>query len=233
MVSGEHVLAALGEFAGLRHEVLVDDAARHVPIGIEVDLHDLARELGRLPLELADHGGMALGHLPVLDRFNLRGRNVDRDVAPRGRRRQGLQPLQIGLELSQPNARRHVHHVDGGPVDGAGRRQGMARLEFAHGLGQSLIVFIGDALPGEIAADLKPPMQDLNRLSVGAGLHGVGRNRWPAAIRHDALVALNRGLGRLDVARGERRRAERRVGDPLPCGFRALLGRKLVAMESA
>src|SRR4029077_10217184 len=86
---------------------------------------------------------------------------------------------------------------------------------------------------GEVTADPKTPMQDLDRLAMGARLHGVGRNGWPAAIRHDALVVLDRGLGCLDVARRERRRAKRRIGDPLPCGFRALLGRKLVAMESA
>ena len=43
----------------------------------------------------------------------------------------------------------------------------------------------------------------------------------------------DRGLSRLDIARRERRRANRRIGDPLPRGFRALLGRKLIAMESA
>src|SRR4029077_10019938 len=86
---------------------------------------------------------------------------------------------------------------------------------------------------GEVTADPKTPMQDLDRLAMGARLHGVGRNGWPAAIRHDALVVLDRGLGCLDVARRERRRAKRRIGDPLPCGFVALLGRKLVAMEGS
>ncbi len=48
-----------------------------------------------------------------------------------------------------------------------------------------------------------------------------------------ALIALDRGLGRGDVGAGERRRAERRIGDP---GLRrgvAFLGRKLIAMEGA
>ena len=123
-----------GELAGLGHEVLVDDAARHVPIGIEIDLLDLARELRRLPLELADDGGMALRDLAVLYRLDLRRGNVDHDVAAGGRGRQGLQPLQIRLKLAQADARRHVHHVDGGAVDRASRRQRVARLEFPHGL---------------------------------------------------------------------------------------------------
>src|SRR5262249_53677484 len=74
-------------------------------------------------------------------------------------------------------------------------------------------------------------MQDLDRLPGGAWAHGVGWNRRPAALCHDGLVALDGGLGRLDVTRRQRRHAERGIRDPLPRGFRTLLGRKLIAME--
>ena len=174
---------------------------------------------------------MALGHLPALDGFNLRGRNIDRDVAAGRRRRQGLQPLEICLKLGEAHGRRNVHHVDGGAVDDAGRRQRVTRLKLAHGLGHGLIVLVGDALPDEVAADLKTPVQDLDGLAGRAGTHGVGRHRRPAAIRHDGLVMRDRGLGRFDVARRQRRRAERRIGDPLTRRGGAFLGRKLIAMK--
>ena len=115
----------------------------------------------------------------------------------------------------------------------AGRRQRVARLKLAHGLGHGLVVLAGDALPDEVAADLKTPMKDLDGLAGRAGTHGIGRHSRPAAIRHDGLVMLDRGLGRFDIARRQRRRAERRIGDPLTRRGGAFLGRKLVAMKGA
>jgi hypothetical protein len=43
----------------------------------------------------------------------------------------------------------------------------------------------------------------------------------------------DRGLGRFDIARRQRRRAERWIGDPLTRRGGAFLGRKLVAMKGA
>src|SRR4029079_17477046 len=59
------------------------------------------------------------------------------------------------------------------------------------------------------------------------------RNHGPSALGDDALIVLDRGLGRRDVGAGECRCGERRIGDPgLCCGI-AFLGRKFVAMEGA
>ena len=51
-------------------------------IGIEVNLDDLAGDLRRRTLRLADHGGVARGHLTALDGLNLCRGNIDHDVAP-------------------------------------------------------------------------------------------------------------------------------------------------------
>ena len=95
-----------GEFAALGHEILVDDGARHVPIRIEIDLLNLAGDLRRRPLGLADHGGLAQSDFAARDRLDLRRRDIDHDVTAGGVRREALQPLQTGLKLREPGVGR-------------------------------------------------------------------------------------------------------------------------------
>ena len=83
-LGGEHVLTPRSIHAAFRHQILVDDGLRHIPIRIEIDLHDLAGDLRRRTLGLADHRGMAQRHLAALDGFDLRRRNVDHDITPGG-----------------------------------------------------------------------------------------------------------------------------------------------------
>ena len=85
----------------------------------------------------------------------------------------------------------------------------MARLKLLHGDDDRGVILARHALPDEVAGDLEPPLQDFDLLAALARSHGHGRDGRPAALRHDRLVALDRGLGRLDIAGGERRRAER------------------------
>jgi hypothetical protein len=101
----------------------------------------------------------------------------------------------------------------------------MARLEFAHSLDHSLIIFVRDAAPDQVAADFQPAMEDFDRLAVRSRAHRVGRDGGPAATLDDALVTRDRRLGRIDVPCGQSRRAERGVKDPLPrsrVGFNVL-----------
>ncbi len=89
----------------------------------------------------------------------------------------------------------------------------MARLKLLHGDDDSGVILARHALADEVARDLEPPLQDFDLLAALARLHGHGRDGRPAALRDDRLVSLDCGLGRLDIARGERRRSERRIGD--------------------
>src|SRR3990170_5791451 len=83
-IGGQHVLTSAGERTALRDEILMDDAARHVPIRIEIDLHDLAGNLWRRTLGLADDSRVPRDHLAAFDRLNLRGGDVDHDVTAGG-----------------------------------------------------------------------------------------------------------------------------------------------------
>ena len=115
----------------------------------------------------------------------------------------------------------------------ARRRQAVSRLKLLHRRDDGGIVFAGHAAADEVAGNFEAPLQGGDGLAGRAGLHHRRRNHGPAALGDDALIVLDRGLGRRDVGAGECRCAERRIGDP---GLRrgiAFLGRKLVAMEGA
>ncbi len=76
----------------------------------------------------------------------------------------------------------------------------MASLEALHRSNDCGVVLIGNAHADEVAADLKPPMQDHHFLTARSGLHGDGRHGRPTALRDDGLVALDCRLGGRDVA---------------------------------
>ena len=214
VIGGQHVLAAFGEHAALGYEVLVHDAARHVPIGVEVDLADLAGELGCRPVDLADHGGVALHDAAALDGFHLGRRDVDEDVAAGRRGCQALQAFQVRFELREAHGRRNVQRLDRRlRVDDAGRRQTMPQLEAFHRSHDRGVVLIGHAHADEVAADFQPLMQRHDFGATRARLHRHRRHGRPAALRNDALVFLDRGLRRRDVAGRERGRAKRRIDD--------------------
>ena len=80
-IGGKHVLTAARVLASLGNEILMDDAAGHVPIRIEIHFLDLAAQLRRRPCHLAHNGSMSLGYLPALDRFNLCSGNVHEHMA--------------------------------------------------------------------------------------------------------------------------------------------------------
>ena len=58
----------------------VDDALRHIPIGIEIHLLDFAGKLRRRALRFANDSGMARDDLAAAHNFNLSGRNIHRDI---------------------------------------------------------------------------------------------------------------------------------------------------------
>ena len=64
-----------------RDQVFPYDRHRHGPVRIEVYLHDLAVDVGRRPIDLADHGRMPRHRDVILDSLDASGRNVDHHVA--------------------------------------------------------------------------------------------------------------------------------------------------------
>ena len=105
-----------------------------------------------------------------------------------------------------------------------------ARLEL-HRRHKRRIVFVGDTTAGKVAADLRAACARARLLALRPGPHGAGTVGQPpcATIR---LIALDGGLGRLDILGRQRGQAKRRVGEPFPRGGIALIGRQLVAVES-
>ena len=59
----------------------------------------------RLPIDLADDGGVAQHDAAVLDGLDLGGRDVDHDIAAAEVAGQSAQPHEIGLQLAEPHLR--------------------------------------------------------------------------------------------------------------------------------
>ena len=75
----------------------------------------------------------------------------------------------------------------------------MAGLEFPSRPPPRRLVLALHAVADEIAGISRTALQGLDFLPALAGLHRRGRHRRPAALPHDRLVTLDRGLGGRDV----------------------------------
>ncbi len=143
----------------------------------------------------------------VLDRLDLRRRDVDHDVAALEVLGGRLQPLDIDLELGEPRVARHVEAVEGLLAHDAVDGDAVARLEAAHrrlDIGIEDVAFAGIGV--EIADDDQPPAQRHHAGVAVAEAQPLGRrHQRPAAVREDALVFADREFGGLH-GRGRQRR---------------------------
>ena len=202
LVAGEIVRLGLH----LRDQVLAHDRDRHGPVRIEVDLDDAGIELGRRPVRLADHRDVARHHDAVLDRLELRGRDVAHDEAVRLLGVERAQAREVDLELAEPLLGRNVQRLEGERARPPVGRNPVARLEAPHrGLDIGVVDVVLDRARVEIAGELEPRAQRHDRRIARAEPQPLDRrHRRPAAARHDLLVARDRELG---VLHGRRARA--------------------------
>ena len=167
----------------LRDQVLAHDRDRHGPVRIEVDLDDARIDVGRRPVRLADHRDVARHHGAVLDRLELRGRDVADDETGGLLGVERAQPRQIGFQLAQPLVGRDVERVEGeraGPPVG---RKPVARLEAPHrGLDVGIVDVVLDRGRIEIARKLQPLAQRDDAPDCARRCAG-GRSPAPAASR--------------------------------------------------
>jgi hypothetical protein len=71
------VLEVVGILPHQRNDVLAHDRDRRIPVRIDDDLVDLGIDDRRLAIDLADDRGVAQHDAVILDRLDLRRRNVD------------------------------------------------------------------------------------------------------------------------------------------------------------
>ena len=200
-----------------RNQVLAHDRDRHRPERIEIDLHNLAVDVGRRPIGLADDRGVARNRNVVFDALDARRWNIDHHIARSEIGRQCLQPLDIDLELTEPCCRRHVqcrecrcaHHA----IDG----KAVACLEPAHrffDIGVVNVVGGRDSVRIDITGRRKPRAQiDHARMAIADAQFIDRRHDRPAAARHDAVVNLNGLFGELRGRGRKRRRGGLRHAD--------------------
>ena len=193
----------VGEISGVllhqRNEVAPHDGDRHRPIGIEIDLDDFAVDLGRRPVRLADHRGVAADGHAVLDRLDLRRRNIADDVTVGQMAGQAAQPYQISLELREPNVARDIEPVEALRAHNAVHGDAVAGLEAANRRFDIGVEDIGGAGGGfEIAGDDQPLAQRHHaRVAIAEPQTVRRRNFRPAAARQNSFILRDRLCGGL------------------------------------
>ncbi len=206
--AGQHADALVLQILGLLHEARDEierrHALRHAPVREEVERLDGGAHGRRLPLGLADDDTMALLDLVLVDRLELEGAGVDDDIALlRPLPYQIAQALQVDLELGEARMCGNVQRLQRGAVGPTRDPQPVVLLEAADGAFQ--VLRVGDAeqrlrrLSPQVAAEPQSSVQQGNSLVIVFRANGSrARNRRPAAVRHDLLVALDRPLQGLD-----------------------------------
>ena len=183
-----------------RNKVLAHDRSRHRPKRIEIDLDDLAVDLGRRPVRLADDAGVARHRNLVLDRLDARRRNIADHIARTEIAGERLEPLDVYFELVAPGRRRNVHGVEGSFMHHAIDGQAVARLEAAHRLleiGIINVVLDRAGMGIEIARNGEPRAQFGDALVLGAELQfEYFRDFRSAAAGNDAVIGFDRAPGR-------------------------------------
>ena len=151
---------------------------------------------------------MPLNGEAILDGFDARRRNVHNNEARPEIGGQGLEPLDIDLELVAPRRRRHVHlserHLAQNAIDG----KPVAGLKAAHRLLDIGIVdVVADRVRIEVAGDLKPRPQIDHAGVPGAEPQFIDLGHFrPAAARNNVVIGLDGNFGELFGRRRQRRR---------------------------
>ena len=173
----------------LRDQVLAHDRDRHGPVRIEIDLDDARIDFGRRAVRLADDRDVARHHGAVLDRLELRRRDVAHDEALRRFGIERAQPRQIGLELARAADRPECSAPSKVSVPGRpSAESAMARLEAPHRrLDIGIVDVVLDRGRIEIARELQPLAQRQHGRIARAEC-AAGRSAAPAASRPLATI---------------------------------------------
>ena len=200
-------------------QIFLDQRGRHGPKRIEIDLGRLGLHDWGLPVDLAHARDVMRVDDAALDGLHRGGGNIDHYKTRAEIARKGAQPDDVGLQLLQSRVGGHVEFAKSGLADSSGRAKPMARLEaFDRGFHERIE---GGPHPGdgiEVARGDQALAQRLHSLRLRADLeirpagHGI-----PAAPRDNALIELNRGLGRGDRRRRKDRRRLAADRDALGC----------------
>jgi len=190
----------------VRDQVLLDDARRHRPEGIEIDLVDFRIYDRRRTVDAPDHRVMPRYHAAPLDGFDTRGRYVDHHEPVDGFCREFFQPVEILRQLPEPHRRGNVERCEGRRADHAVRWNPVPALEPLHRGFDISVERPGCAhTVGQIAGNDEPLTQHLDiRIAHAEPKHLVGRDHRPSAACDDVGISLDRilyghdGVGRHD-----------------------------------
>ena len=155
----------------------------------------LAPERRRLASDPAHNHAMALFNLVTVDGLELKGRNIDENVAlVRLLLQQLRHALVIEPELIEPFGRRHVERGQCRLIDTAALPQAMPRLKPPHTFLHVGVVRVAVvALSAQVTRDPQPLAQCRHAFVIVARANAaITGNLWPPAAAYDLLVTPHR-----------------------------------------
>jgi hypothetical protein len=202
----------LGQIVGvLLHvlgQVLADQRLGHVPVGVEIDLVDIARHDRGGAIDAADDGGVALLDHAVVDSFDGGGGNVHNHVARVELCGHVLDAREIEVELLQALLVRHGHGVPGSFINLAVDDETVAGLEGADaGIGRGVENVVDVFDHRHIARGNQATLEGNDGARGLAEIEAIGflRDGFPATGGNEGLILGNGELQIVDRVVGQDR----------------------------